>query len=94
MNQETELNNSKWISIIIFLILDLLQIAFVSILVLDEAVPQIVSLDFSQSNPLISISLFVGICLSQFVLIYYMTLSMLRSPDMMELYPNFDSTRE
>ena len=93
MTKEDELNNEKWFSLIIFLIIDFVQIFFISIIALDETQPQIVSFNLSQNNPLISVALFLGISFAQLILVYYVTFNMLRSPEMTKLYPDYQEDK-
>lgn len=79
----------KWMALYAFLIMDVLQILFVSILYLDEENPLVVGIDFSRSNPAASFSLFIGIGLLQLFLVYYMAIAMQRSPDLLRLYPDY-----
>ncbi|MHA2425888.1 MAG: M48 family metallopeptidase, partial [Candidatus Thorarchaeota archaeon] len=88
-----EVQRKKWITLLLFLFVDALQILLVSILTLDESNPFIIGFDISQSNPLISVSLFVGITLVQLLMVYYVTLGMLRGKTMIEIYPKFDEAQ-
>jgi len=87
-----EIRKKKWIAIIIFLAIDVLQILFVSIITLDETTPLIIGLDISKNHPLVSASLFIGIGLFQLFMLYYVSLSMLGSNMMREIYPKHDDT--
>ncbi|MBD3406565.1 MAG: M48 family metalloprotease [Candidatus Lokiarchaeota archaeon] len=82
-----ETNSEKWRSIAIFLILDLAQIIFVSLLVMDETTPFIVIFDLNQFNPVNFISIFLGISFLQFILIYGTAAGMLKNPKMTQIYP-------
>ena len=88
------LDKDKWRALGIFFLIDILQILAVSVLVLDQGAPQVVSLDFSRSDPLISASLFVGICSIQLLLVYVVALSVRRSKDLVRLYPRFDTSQK
>lgn len=52
MSLAETISRKKWKSFAIFLILDIVQIAFVSLLVLDESTPLIVSIGLGSSIPL------------------------------------------
>jgi Zn-dependent protease with chaperone function len=80
----------KWTAIYAFLIMDLVQIFIVSILYLDNNSLFVVSIDFTRTDTLLSASLFVGIILLQIILLYSSAGQMLRSPDLIQLYPTFD----
>ncbi len=86
------ISRKKWNSLTIFLILDVVQIAFVSLLVLDESTPLIVSIGLGSSNLLTTVLLFVGIAVAQSAMIYLVAVSMLRKEGMVELYPKFDAS--
>ena len=86
------ISRKKWNSFTIFLILDVVQIAFVSLLVLNESTPLIVSIGLGRSDPLTTVFLFVGIAVAQSVMIYLVAVSMLRKEGMVELYPKFDAS--
>jgi len=89
-----QLKKRKWTAILLFLILDVVQILFVSILYLDENNTFVVGIDFSQTNPITSAALFGIICILQLLMVYYVAMSMQRSPDLIRLYPKFESTEE
>jgi Zn-dependent protease with chaperone function len=84
----------KWMALYAFLIMDVLQILFVSILYLDELNPLVVGIDFSRFNPAASLALFIGIGLLQLFLVYYMAIAMQRSPDLLRLYPEYKKPEE
>ncbi|MHA2140372.1 MAG: M48 family metallopeptidase [Candidatus Thorarchaeota archaeon] len=85
----------KWIAFYTFLILDFLQILLVSVLYLDELNnPFIVGIDFTRFDPGASLTLLVGISLLQLFLVYYMAIAMQRSPDLLRLYPDYESPDE
>ena len=86
------ISRKKWNSFAFFLILDVVQIAFVSLLVLDESTPLIVSIGLGGSNPFTTVLLFIGIAFAQSVMIYIVAMSMLRKEGMVELYPKFDAS--
>ncbi|MFW9954489.1 MAG: M48 family metallopeptidase [Candidatus Thorarchaeota archaeon] len=89
MSQVDDVAKSKWTSLFLFLILDALQILVVSILTLNEATPWMIGFELSQSNAIVSAGLFIGIALFQLIIVYYVSLAMLRNKMMVELYPNF-----
>jgi len=92
MSLAEAISRKKWNSFAIFLILDIVQIAFVSLLVLDESTPLIASIGFGGSDPFTAVLLFIGIVVAQFVMIYLVAMSMLRKEGMFELYPKFDAS--
>ncbi len=92
MSMAETISRKKWNSLTIFLILDVVQIAFVSLLVLDESTPLIVSIGLGSSDPLTTVLLFVGIAVAQSVMIYLVAIGMLRKEGMVELYPKFDAS--
>lgn len=83
-----DVEKSKWISLIVFMIINFGQILFVSLIYLDETTIQIVGIDFSKTDPLVSASLFIGISLGQVVLLYIMTLRMQSGSKMVQIYPS------
>ncbi len=85
-----EIKREKLLAIYAFLVVDIIQILFVSILYLDDTTPFVVGIDFSRSNPLTSVSLFFVIVLMQIILIYYTAAQTLRQHDLVELYPRYD----
>ncbi|MFX1482591.1 MAG: M48 family metallopeptidase [Promethearchaeota archaeon] len=85
-----EVIREKMLAIYAFLVVDFIQILFVSILYLDDTTTFVVGIDFSRSNPLVSISLFVTIILMQIILIYFTAVQTLRQHDLVELYPSYD----
>lgn len=84
-----KIERKKWISLGIFLVVDVLQVLFVTLIDLDPARPSIVGLDFSRTNPLVSVSLFLTIAFLQVVMIYGVALTMVRRDDMIEIYPEY-----
>ena len=92
MSMAETITRKKWNSFALFLILDVVQIAFVSLLVLDESTPLIVSIGLGGSNPFTTVLLFIGIAFAQSVMIYLVAMSMLRKEGMVELYPKFDAS--
>ena len=82
-----DIKRNKWIAIYAFLILDFIQILFVSLLYLDESTLFVVGINLTQTDPLLSAGLFIGITTMQLVMIYLSVGQMLRSPDLIELYP-------
>ncbi len=79
----------KMLAIYAFLIVDFIQILFVSILYLDDSTPFVVGIDFSRSNALISISLFFAIIVMQVFLIYFTAYGTLGQDDLEELHPDY-----
>ncbi|MGV9170511.1 MAG: hypothetical protein ACOC38_11295, partial [Promethearchaeia archaeon] len=65
-----KIRTRKNIAIGMFMIVDLVQIIFVSILTFDEQSPLVIGLDYTRSNPYSSLSVFITICLAQIVLLY------------------------
>lgn len=94
MVTEQEVIRSKWLTILTFLVLDIFQIALVSILNFDERLDWIITFDLSQSNPVISVSLFTIITIFQLILAYHLTLRMMSSESMEILYPKYDKEME
>ena len=92
MSLAETISRKKWNSFALFLILDVVQIAFVSLLILDESTPLIVSIGLGGSNPFTTVLLFIGIVFAQSVMIYLVAMSMLRKEGMVELYPKFDAS--
>lgn len=84
-----DISREKWTAIYAFLIMDIIQIFIVSLLYLDDSTLFVVGVNFSRTNPLVSVSLFVGIALMQLVMLYVSAGQMLRRPDLIELYPRF-----
>jgi Zn-dependent protease with chaperone function len=89
-----DVNKEKWTAIYAFLIMDLLQILFVSILTMNETTPLVVGIDLSQSDPLVSLSLFIAISVAQVLLLYLVAGRTLRQPGLVELYPHFNEDEE
>lgn len=90
MVEETQ--RKKWLTLAAFFVLDILQILVVSVLTLDESTPWIIGLDLSRNDPLVSFGLFLGIGFFQIAMLYYVTLGMLRGPQMRQLHPSFDAS--
>ncbi|MHA1576433.1 MAG: hypothetical protein ACTSU3_03650, partial [Candidatus Thorarchaeota archaeon] len=67
MGNIEEVSRSKWIALTAFLVVNFLQIIFVSLLTLDESTLWIIGMDPSLTNPLVSVVLFVSILLIQLV---------------------------
>ena len=88
-----EINRKKWMAIYSFLVMDVIQILVVSILYVGHPI-FVLGFDFSHSNPIISVSLFVGISLMQITLLYVTATQMLRQKDLVKLYPDFDEKTE
>ena len=76
-----------------FLIMDVVQILIVSVLYVGHPV-FVLGFDFSHSNPIISVSLFLGISLMQITLLYITATQMLRQKDLVKLYPDYDENTE
>ncbi|MHA1906495.1 MAG: M48 family metallopeptidase [Candidatus Thorarchaeota archaeon] len=93
MSQVDDVQRKKWLTLLLFLIVDAAQILLVSVLTLNESNPFIIGFDSAQVNPLISVSLFVGITVVQLIMVYYVTLGMLRGKTMIEIFPNFDEAQ-
>lgn len=91
MSMAETISRKKWNSFAIFLFLDIIQIAFVSLLVLNESTPLIVSINLGGSDPFTTVLLFIGIAAAQSVMVYLVAMSMLRKEGMVELYPKFDT---
>ena len=89
-----EVTRRKWMALYAFLILDIVQIAFVSVLYLDNANPLVVGIDFSRFDPAASLSLLITISMLQLFLIYYVAFAMQRSPDLIRLYPDYKPPAE
>ncbi len=89
-----QIKKRKWLAIYLFLILDAVQILFVSILYVDEGNPFVVGIDLSQTNPITSASLFAAICVLQLLMVYYVAIAMQRNPELIRLYPEFKSPEE
>jgi Zn-dependent protease with chaperone function len=89
-----EVTKRKWVALYAFLILDIVQIVFVSVLYLDLENPLVVGIDFSRFDPLASLGLLIGISILQLILVYYVAVSMQRSPDLLRLYPEYKPPEE
>lgn len=89
-----DIKREKVLAIYAFLIMDFIQILFVSMLYLDETTPLVVGIDFSRSDPIISASLFIGIIVMQLVLVYIIAAQTLRKDDIVELSPNYDKNTD
>ncbi len=87
MRNIEEIERSKWTFLFLFLVADLAQILFVSLIALDDQNPFLISLDIMQKSPLTSLSLFVSISLLQLFLLYMVVGSMLRKRRMKMIYP-------
>jgi len=85
-----DVSREKWTAIYAFLIMDVIQIFMVSILYLDNNTLFVVGIDFSRTDTLVSAGLFIGIVLMQIIMLYLSAAQMLRSPDLVELYPRFN----
>ncbi|MHA2222600.1 MAG: hypothetical protein ACXAAO_11150, partial [Candidatus Thorarchaeota archaeon] len=85
-----DVKREKILAIYSFLIMDIIQILFVSLLYLDDTALFVVGIDFSRSNPVVSLSLFLGIVVMQTVMIYVIAAQTLRKGDLVELSPTFD----
>ena len=86
-----DIKRNKWIAIYAFLIMDFIQILLVSLLYLDDTNLFVVGINLSQTNPLVSVGLFAGITLMQLVMLYLSAGQMLRSSDLIELHPKFNT---
>jgi Zn-dependent protease with chaperone function len=85
-------SREKWNAIYAFLIMDLVQILIVSILYLDNNSLFVVGIDFARTDTLLSAGLFIGIILLQVILLYSSAEQMLRSPELIQLFPTFDKS--
>ncbi len=88
-----EVNRKKWMAIYAFLIMDVVQILIVSALYVGHPT-FVLGFDFSNSNPIISVSLFFSISFMQIIMLYIAASSMLRQKDLVCLYPKFDAETE
>lgn len=88
-----EVNRRKWMAIYAFLIMDVVQILLVSVLYIGHPI-FVLGFDFSHSNPIISVSLFLGISLMQIAMLYITASSMLRQEDLIKLYPKYNKETE
>ena len=94
MATERSVIKLKWLTILTFLALDVLQIALVSIINFDESLAWIITFDTTLSNPIVSISIFSIIMVIQLILAYNLTMRMMRSESMEILFPQFDIKKE
>jgi Zn-dependent protease with chaperone function len=85
-----DVSREKWTAIYAFLIMDFIQILLVSILYLDDTKLFVVGIDFSRTDTLVSAGLFCAIVLMQLIMLYFSAAQMLRSPDLVELYPKYN----
>ncbi len=85
-----DVSREKWTAIYAFLIMDFIQIFIVSILYLDTTTLFVVGFNFARTNTLVSAGLFAGIVIMQLIMLYLSAAQMLRSPDLLELYPRFN----
>ncbi|RDE13169.1 MAG: hypothetical protein C4K48_08825 [Candidatus Thorarchaeota archaeon] len=85
-----EVSRDKWNAIYAFLIMDFIQILIVSLLYLDDDTLFVVGINFARTNPLASAALFFSIALMQLVLLYSSVAQMMRSSNLIELYPRFN----
>ncbi|MGD9397229.1 MAG: M48 family metalloprotease [Candidatus Thorarchaeota archaeon] len=88
-----DINRRKWMAIYAFLIMDVVQILFVSLLTIGHP-DFIISFDPTYSNPIISVALFIGIGLMQLAMLYIMARQMLRQKDLIKLYPDYNKETE
>ncbi len=77
----------KWIAVILFLLVDIAQIFFVSILTLDESSPYVIGIDLLQTNALVSVGVFFSILIFQIFLIFFTITTMLNQKGMQQIYP-------
>jgi Zn-dependent protease with chaperone function len=84
-----EVNRQKWMAIYAFLIIDVIQIFFVSMLTIGNPI-FVLGFDPANSDPIISVSLFIGIGLMQIMMLYVSASQMLRQKDLVRLYPDYD----
>jgi len=85
------IDRRKWMAIYAFLIMDVVQIILVSVLYVGHPI-FVLGFDFSNSNPIISFSLFVGISLMQIAMLYITAASMLRQEDLIQLHPEYNES--
>lgn len=88
-----EVNREKWMAIYSFLIMDFIQIVLVSLITMDETTPLVVGLDPSRSSPLVSISLFLTIAITQLLLLYVVAGRILRQEGLTQLYSAHDDSK-
>ena len=88
-----EVNKRKWMALYAFLIMDVVQILLVSVLYVGHPI-FVLGFDFANSDPIISVSLFVGISLMQIIMLYVTASSMLRQDDLTRLYPEYDEATD
>ncbi|MHA3965090.1 MAG: M48 family metalloprotease [Candidatus Thorarchaeota archaeon SMTZ1-45] len=84
-----EVNRRKWMALYAFLIMDIVQILMVSVLYVF-----VLGLDFANSNPIISVSLFFAISMMQILMLYFTATQMLRQEDIIQLFPKYDEKTE
>jgi Zn-dependent protease with chaperone function len=90
-----EVSRKKWIALLAFLLMDVIQIFLVSMITLDESTIWVVGFDAARRDPLISTGLFVSITILQILMLYIVSMRMLRTPEMVEIHPSFkDETWE
>lgn len=89
----TEIRTQKNIALAMFLIVDMIQIAFVSFLTFDEQSLLVLGFDLAYSNPYSSISVFAGICIAQILLVYLFTAGIMNKKEMIQLYPKYDASQ-
>ncbi|NWF95251.1 MAG: M48 family metalloprotease [Candidatus Thorarchaeota archaeon] len=80
-------SRSKWNALVIFLVLDLIQILTVSLMYLDESTVLVVGFDLSRHNPFLSASLFFMVVGFQVLMIYLLAFRVRASKDLVRLYP-------
>ena len=88
-----EVNKEKWMAIYAFLIMDVVQIVFVSLLSVGDEI-FVIQINFVNFNPLVSLSLFLVIGAMQIAMLYITTITMLRQEDLVKLYPDYDEKTE
>ncbi|MFX1605037.1 MAG: M48 family metalloprotease [Promethearchaeota archaeon] len=88
-----EVNKRKWMAIYAFLILDVAQILLVSVLYVGHPI-FVLGFDLANSDPLISASLFIAICLMQILMLYAVANRMLQQKDLIKLYPDYNQETE
>lgn len=88
------IRNRRNVAFLIFLVLDLFQVAFVSVLTFDEGAPIILGFDVALSNSYTSISVFAGISIAQMILLYLFALSVMNREGMTRIYPKYDEKEE
>ncbi len=77
----------KWRALFIFILIDIIQILFVSMLTFDDSTLFVIGIDPARANPINSLILFISIGVFQFFYITYSIARMLSHSDMVKIYP-------